>query len=72
MSNEVRVHFQTLLKFTAPKVGSTSLLTNHRSHNGSAAEPDFDVCSKLAADQVAESHCSLWRAERRLLADVDG
>ena len=52
---------------------SISRPRDHRSHSGAAAtEPCFDICSKLAAGQIAESHRSLWRAERRLLADVDG
>ena len=66
------VHFTNANQILRARSCSIFMLTNHRSHNGSAAQPDFDIRSKLAAGQVAKSHCALWRAERCLLADVDG
>src|SRR5262245_10337246 len=66
------VHFTNANQILRARSCSIFMLTYHRSHNGSAAQADFDIRSELAAGQVAKSHRALRRAERCLLADVDG
>ena len=72
MSNQDRVIPHSLLRFAARRAFRFRGRGIIALSGAAATELDFDICSKLAAGQIAESHRSLWRAERRLLADVDG